>query len=306
MTKEESLSLCAQIGELIAQYAPKVSYTQEDVDAARAQYSLQKLQQLKQEGFYFDDFERFYITMRFCNEADLWKKADKPFLKKLFSQAKKLSCDAFLLDPYLKNISPTERRSGNFLLTNAHYDRGEFFQYDMPSVRDEIVVPKIGFFSQKVSFPALYEKNVPWVSVCPSEIFSMAPDVPRAHGKVLVLGLGLGYYPYRILENRAVESITIVEKSPEVIELFEKEIFPTFPKTKPLKLVCEDAFLFLQNTNPGDFDFCYADIWEGISDGAMAMEKILPHEKRLCGCEFSYWIQDEIDWYRASTATQSE
>ncbi len=298
MTKEESLSVCAHIGNVIAQYAPNISYTARDLEKARAGYSDEKLQQLKEEGYYFDDFELFYVMLRFCDGMDLWKRADAAFLKKLFAQAKKLSPDAFRSDPYLKNVLPKEKQIGDFLLTTAHYERGEFFQYDMPCMRDEIVVPKIGFFPEKVEFPALYKKNIPWVSVCPSEVFSMAPDIPEAKGKVLVLGLGLGYYPYRICENDEVESITIVEKSPEVIRLFREEILPHFSNKKPIRVVTEDAFSFLERVRPGDFDFCYADIWEGWADGAECMEKILPHEKRLPECRFSYWIRDEILWFR--------
>ena len=36
------------------------------------------------------------------------------------------------------------------------------------------------------------EGVIPWMSVCPSEINSMARHIDKAHGRALALGLGLG------------------------------------------------------------------------------------------------------------------
>ena len=126
----------------------------------------------------------------------------------------------------------------------------------------------------------------------------MSPDLEEAEGRVLVLGLGLGYYPYRLMENKRVEKITIVEKNPHIIALFREQILPQFPHKDKIRIVEADAFEFLVETENGAFDFCYADIWEGWEDGAAAYEKILPHEKRLWDCRFRYWIEKEILWYR--------
>ncbi len=298
MDKETSLGITAHIGRVIAEYAPKIAWTQEDLRKKRLEYSDEKLRELAEEGYYFGDFELFYVMLRFCDGMDLWKRADEEYLKKLFSEAKRFDKKEFQEDPYLRDITIKERRLGNFLLTESFYERGEFFQYDMPALSDEIVVPKIGFFTEKIFFPAVYEGNIPWVSVCPSEINSMTPDTAAARGKTLVLGLGLGYYPYIISHNENVEEITIVEKSGSIIQLFREEILPQFSHKIKIKIVEADAFDFLAKTKNGEFDFCYADIWEGWHDGAEAYEKILPHEKRLTNTEFRYWIKNEILWYQ--------
>lgn len=298
MTKEESLGITAHIGKVIAENTPRIAYSPSDLKKAREGYSEKKLQELEEEGFYFGDFELFYIMLRFADGMDLWNRADEAFLKKLFSEAKKFDREAFYADPYLSTVKISEKRIGNFLLTESEYAQGEFFQYDMPSLSDEIVVPKIGFFPQKVAFPAVYEGKIPWVSVCPSEIFSMTPDTEPARGNCLVLGLGLGYYPFLISAKKEVDHVTIIEKSPEIIELFEKEILPHFPQKEKISVVQDDAFHYLSDTENGKFDFCYADIWEGWADGAEAVEKIEPYEKKLYETEFRYWIKKEIDWYR--------
>ncbi len=297
MTKEESLRITAHIGKIIAEKSPRIAYSPADPKKARESYSDKKLEELKKEGFYFGDFELFYIMLRFADGMDLWNRADEAFLKKMFSEAKKFDRASFYADPYLSTVKISEKRIGNFLLTESEYARGEFFQYDMPSLSDEIVVPKIGFFPQKVAFPAVYEGRTPWVSVCPSEIFSMTPDTKDARGNCLVLGLGLGYYPFLISAKKEVKHITIIEKSPEIIELFEKELLPQFPNKEKISVVQADAFDYLSDTENGKYDFCYADIWEGWVDGARAVKKIEPYEKKLYETEFRYWIKKEIDWF---------
>ncbi len=298
MTKEESLAVSAHIGRVIGEYAPHLTFSPEEIQEAREGYSQEKLEELSREGFYFGDFEHFYTMLRFVDGMDLWGKADEEYLKKLFALSRKMDPAEFRKDPYLKNIRIEEKKEENVLLTSAFYEKGEFFQYDMPSLSDEIVVPKIGYFTHRVTFPAVYEGNMPWVSVCPSEIHSMTPDLEGVRGRVLVLGLGLGYYPYRLGENEGIGSITIVEKNPHILKLFRDQILPQFPHKNKIRTVLADAFDFLEETENGAFDFCYADIWEGWEDGAAAYERILPHEKRLWDCRFRYWIEKEILWYQ--------
>lgn len=298
MNFEESLSVTAHVGKAIARGAPQITCSPEELAEARSAYSDEKLSELEKLGFYYGDFELFYHVKRFADALDLWKIADGAYLKKLFSLARKFDPDDFYQDPYLEEIKIREKRIGEILLTHATYEKGEFFQYDMPRLREEIVVPRLGFFTEKVPFPAVYEGVTPWVSVCPSEIYSMQPDVAPAFGRVLVLGLGLGYYPFLISKKKNVEQITIVEKNPHIIDLFHNEILPQFPFARKIRVVQADAFDFLADAEVGTFDFCYADIWEGWVDGSAAMKRIEVQEKRLYSTEFRYWIGDEIHWWQ--------
>ncbi len=298
MTKEESLAVTALIAEKIAVSAPSVPYTPKDVKEARAAYSDQKIAELQKDGYLGDDFELFYVLCRFLEGMNLWNKLDERYLLALFREARKFDRAAFYADPFLREIEVPEKRIGKHLLLQAFYDRGEFFQYDMPDLDAEIVVPKLGFFPQKVAFPSVYEGNIPWVSVCPSEIASMQSQIRAAHGRVLVLGLGLGYYPFCISKKKEVERITIVERDPEILQLFREHLLPQFSEKEKIVLVQADAFDYLQKLEDGVFDFCFADIWEGWTDGLEAYEKIKPEDERLTGTEFTYWIEKEILWYQ--------
>ncbi len=295
MTYENSLTLTARVGKIIAECQPRVAYTPADLAKAKRAFSEAELDELRTLRLYDGDFETFYVIRRFLEDYGIAAAADGAYLAGVFANAKRLDADAFLSDPYLETFArPVEARRGNFLLTSAEYRKGELFLYDMPDLAAPMVLPKLGFFSRRVSFPALYEGDMPWVSACPSELFSMGPDVPAARGRVLVLGLGIGWYPFAIADKPEVSEIVIVEHAPEVISLFETYLLPRFPHREKIRVVEADAFAYLAALAPGRFDFCYADIWEGAVDGAACYQKIKPLADRLPGTVFRYWIEKEI------------
>lgn len=297
MDKENSLKLSSYISQKIINEAPAVKYSKAELEKEYKKYTKEQLDGLAEEGFYNGDFETFYAVKKLCDMLNIWDYADEDYLKKLFANAKCHSKQFFYDDPYLKNIKVPTVNHGNILLLNACYEKGEFFQYDMPKLSEDIVVPRLGFFNSRVFFPSVYEGNMPWVSVCPSEINSMSIDVDKAEGRCLVLGLGLGYYPYIISMSDKVKSITIVEISEKIIILFEKYILPQFEHKDKIKLVHADAIEFMKTVERDEYDYCYADIWEGQVDGAPLYTQIKEHEKRLPYTRFAYWIEDEIKWY---------
>lgn len=296
MDREASLATSAGIGAFIASRNPRVEYTDGDVRRALDECR-DDLDELRELGLIRDSFEEYYVIREFCAMCDAPGLGDGHYLLRLFAEARMLDADSFEADPYLQNIRIPTVQNGDILLTSSSYARGEIFQYDMPDFSSALVVPKLGFFRRDVSFGAIYEDGVPWISVCPSEINSMAMDIPAAHGRVLVLGLGLGYYAYRISELEAVESITVVDINPRIISIFREHILPQFPNASKIALVEADAVKYLASLRGGEFDFCYADIWEGAVDGARAYLLIKPHDRRLAGTEFRYWIEPQIRAY---------
>ena len=51
--------------------------------------------------------------------------------------------------------------------------------------------PQLGYFNTEYRYPCVYENDVEWMSVIPSEINTMRPLLKQAQGRVLVCGLGL-------------------------------------------------------------------------------------------------------------------
>lgn len=298
MTKDESLKAAAVIARAIAEGNSTVEYGAKTIKKAKQTYSEDKLAELCADGYIDSDdkhgFEKFYTVKRFLDKINLREYADEDYIKRLFAEARRFDTAKFNADPYMKCVKCGEVKVGKFLLTNAHYDAGEFFQYDMPNLDGEVVVPKIGYFDGRVSFLSIYEGNMPWMSVCPSEINSMRGQMDAAHGKVLVLGLGLGYYPFVVSAKENVSEITIVELSDTIADIFEKHLLPQFPHKDKIKVVRADAFDYLETLHGGEYDFCFADIWEGLHDGVPLYLRIREYEKRLPETEFTYWIEKEM------------
>ncbi|MEN6313275.1 MAG: rRNA adenine N-6-methyltransferase family protein [Clostridiaceae bacterium] len=84
-------------------------------------------------------------------------------------------------------------------------------------------------------------------------------DVIRfSHGKVLIAGLGIGMILTEILENEKVESVTVIEKYKDVIDL----VAPSFNSPK-LKIIHADIMEW--KPDKGDYyDTIYFDIWPDI------------------------------------------
>lgn len=235
-----------------------------------------------------------FVTEQLSEALLLRERAGEEYISCLEKNMRELDPEELLNDPYMRNIRIVEKRCGNFLLTNATYERGELLQYRMPDMSAEMVVPALGFFPEKVCFPAIYENNMPWVSVCPSEISSMRYPIQRARGNVLTLGCGLGYFAYMASEKESVETVTIVELQNEVIELFSQQILPQFGHPEKVRIVQGDAFEFVAGMQQEEYDMCFVDIWEGPEDGAPAYIKLKEAARRLPSTEFVYWIEKEI------------
>ena len=215
----------------------------------------------------------------------------------LFSGFRALRADDFEADPYLRAVRPETARRGRFTLTTATYARGELLQYAMPELDRPVPLPKIGYFDREGRFPAIYEDEMPWMSVCPSEISSMRAPVAEARGRVLTLGLGLGYYPFMVSAKEEVERVTVVERQSEVIDLFCEQLLPHFPNADKIEIVQADAYDYVEKLHSGEYDMCFADIYEGAGDGAEAYARLRELSRNVRGTQFSYWIEKEIRWY---------
>lgn len=291
MKPELAIQITNEISGIIAREAPFVEYNQDNLKLA------EQFLQNWEKALVLDDFECFYVIREFCRAIGIWREEYIEYLSALRRQARKMNDSEFQGNPYIKEIHVPEVRKNQFLLTHASYGAGEIFQYDMPNLAEEMIVPKLGFFHKEVKFPGIYEGVIPWVSVCPSEMNSMKREITQAYGRTLVLGLGLGYYPFMISKKSEVTSITIIERQPEIIDIFKSCLLPQFSGRDKIKVIQADAYEYLESVENGEYDFCFADIWESQIDGAEAYLRIKEHERRLPSVEFTYWIEDSIRWW---------
>ncbi len=215
-------------------------------------------------------------------------------------QIHRLPAETVLENPYYEAVRPLKGTAGAISLLTSDYVPYEMFQMyheERPQV-SPFATADIGFFEKPVRFPVLEEDGRVWMSVVHSEIASMAAGIAAAHGRVVTFGLGLGYYAFMAAAKDDVSHVTVIERNPDVIALFETYILPQFPFAEKIEIIEADAFQFLEETEDGAYDFGYADFWEGTEDGTLLYLKFLQKAKRFAKTKFAYWIESVfIDAY---------
>lgn len=100
------------------------------------------------------------------------------------------------------------------------------------------------------------------------EIITHRTIIRAARGHVLLNGLGLGVVLTAILGKPEVESVTVIEQSPDVIAL----VAPTYQPDPRVKIVQADAFEYKPQTR---FNAVWHDIWDSIcSDNLAGMKRL--------------------------------
>ena len=174
-----------------------------------------------------------------------------------------------------------EGQSGNFSITHRRYDVGTVLK--TASARTQIFA---GHECVSVAIPTpgtvvheLREDNGVWMTDLPIEQAQIDRDLDGMTGRVLVGGLGLGYAAQALALRSKVESVWVVEKSPEVIELVAKHLRGNSRKGRKSKIRVIQADLFEWLKHPDQqfsrFDWAFYDIW--APDGERVFfEQVVP------------------------------
>lgn len=204
-------------------------------------------------------------------------------------------------DPYCEAIRIPEGKRGEWELTTEALAPCEAFVCDDFDVRpDGRMIPQLGFFMRTYRYPALLENGREWMTLMPNETVTTLPAVERARGRVLTYGLGLGYFPFRAAAKPEVESVTVVERSEDVIGLFSDLLLPQFPFREKIAVVCADAFEFAKSRAPREkYDFVFTDVWHDVGDGKELYLRMKALESLSPDTEYAYWIEKTIRCYLA-------
>ena len=205
-----------------------------------------------------------------------------------------MDAEKYRNNPYYKNIIIPEVKKGKWELKREKYPayRG-VIAADMMTYDNFREVPPLGFFKEEFEFPAVLEDGNEWMTLTPVDLDTSDDAIERAHGKVVTFGLGLGYYTYMVSEKDNVDSITVVEKSKDVIALFEEYILPQFSHPEKVRIVNADAFEYAECEMPKEkFDVAFVDTWRDASDGAPMYVKMKRLEHLSPDTEFIYWIEN--------------
>ncbi len=110
----------------------------------------------------------------------------------------------------------------------------------------------------------------------PFELSKHLNFILRASGRILVTGLGLGCVVRGLLSNPAVEHVTCIEKSKDVLKLVQP-----FMPTERLTIIQADALEWTKN-NPLRFDCAWHDLWTDREQGEPHLD--VWHLKLMFNC----------------------
>ncbi len=203
----------------------------------------------------------------------------------------------YLADAYMQAVKPASGTQGTVNLAMEQVQPMELFVADDFQVDAQgRIFPQLGWFSKTFSFPAIREEGRVWMTVTPNEINTIQPAVGQSRGKVLTYGLGLGYYAFHCLLKEEVESVTVVEKNPAVIDVFTRLLLPFFPRKEALRIVQADAFDYAANTMPLEgYDTVFTDLWHDVADGIPLFQQMKALE--VPGPAYLYWIEKTLRVY---------
>lgn len=119
--------------------------------------------------------------------------------------------------------------------------------------------------------------------------------VERAHGDVLIAGLGLGMILHPVLSKPEVRSVTVIEKFQDVVDLVSHSL-PADPR---LSIILDDIFDWLPPEGRR-YDMIWLDIWPDIEACRLAEMEQLQRRFRpyLNDSNPHCWMES---WHRRET-----
>lgn len=152
-----------------------------------------------------------------------------------------------------------------------------------------------GEYIQPGTYKRLSRGGVTVMSNTPMEVRTNQPIIRRAMGDVLINGLGLGMVLTAILGKDDVRTVTVIEKSYDVIKL----VAPTFESDGRVRIIQDDAHTF-RFLNGERFSVAWHDIWDNIcADNLEDMRKLHRRYGRRVGWQGS-WARDQCEYHQRS------
>jgi hypothetical protein len=205
-----------------------------------------------------------------------------------------ISTRDFLNRPYPTTIRWEGVSTGSFRFDRLTLKAGELFNAHaivMDPQRELNESMMLRALDEPYEAPFLWQGSDAWMMDVPSEALTMDPLAEKARGHVLAIGLGIGYYPFMALRNPAVLDVTVIERAPEVIALFESVLHAQFPRAKDLKVIEGDAFDVFTAEGLAPYDTVFVDIWRSADDGYPLIERLLGQVNPPLD-QLDLWIED--------------
>jgi hypothetical protein len=133
-------------------------------------------------------------------------------------------------------------------------------------------------FDGDIEIPILFERQgpgqpfrkFPWMSLTPAEMLTLRPGTKLAKGKVVIAGLGLAHQLIEVGKRHAVDEITVIERSRELMELIMPRAMAVLAEhgRERVRVFGGDAFALLPNL---EADVALVDVFPAYGDNREAM-----------------------------------
>lgn len=163
----------------------------------------------------------------------------------------------------LERMKPSEQAklvwspSGKFFYANHHLPRGCNLSMVQGNRKGRV------WFTSTVNHPVLCEVkpnskygSIVWMGLTPMEVFTQRAGVRLASGRVVIGGLGLGWFLNAVCAKKTVTQIIVVDREKELLDWLVPRIVDAYPHVKDRML---DAAFGTKNIR-----FEHADIYEFI------------------------------------------
>lgn len=210
-----------------------------------------------------------------------------------------LRINDFQNNPYLKAIQNLTFSRGDWSLSSKTLSAYSLFPYqeDYHFGSNYCLKEGLAFFDADYIYPSLSLYGNEWMSLNPYEIRTMEVPIVVARGKVLTLGLGLGYFAFMAALKEEVKEVHIVEMDAELIILFNDYLLPLFPHPEKIFIHKADAFYFIKDIKDADYDFIFSDLWHDVGDGLESYLKLKQSFLNFKRTKCHYWIEGSLMTY---------
>jgi len=139
-----------------------------------------------------------------------------------------------------------------------------------PLTKARAIIHGYGRYVPAGTYKVLLRNNTVVMSNTPDEIRDSISFIRAAKGDVLINGLGLGVILKALLDKPEIDSVTVIEKSEDVINL----VAPTYQNDKRVTIIHDDAFTYKPEKGK-KYNAVWHDIWDDItSDNLPEMIKL--------------------------------
>lgn len=141
--------------------------------------------------------------------------------------------------------------------------------------------------------------DLPWMSDTPAEVLDHLAFVWRAHGRVLISGLGLGVALKAVLAKPCVTRVDVVEHDPDVVAL----VWPTYRDDPRVHLHLQDVWDGPVDWDQREWDVVWHDVWPHIKVSNLAEMELLEGVYDLAeGGWVGHWAKRECQWMQEREA----